>query len=153
RARGGCDGSRRMMKRRFTNDEDAVKVVAEINVTSLVDVAFTLLIIFMITAPILQGGIEIEVPEAAAGPLSSSEALIVSIDDDEQIYLDDVPVTYDEFDASIDQMLERQESADVFLKADTDLRFGIAVRVMGRIHEAGATAVNIIANTETRRRP
>ena len=141
------------MKRRFTNDEDAVKVVAEINVTSLVDVAFTLLIIFMITAPILQGGIEIEVPEAAAGPLSSSEALIVSIDDDEQIYLDDVPVTYDEFDASIDQMLERQESADVFLKADTDLRFGIAVRVMGRIHEAGATAVNIIANTETRRRP
>lgn len=141
------------MRRRFTTEDDGIAVVAEINVTSLVDVAFTLLVIFMITAPILQGGIEIQVPEAATGPLSSADALVVSIDDDEQIYLDDVPVTYDEFDGSIDQILSRQESAEVFLRADQDLRLGVAVRVMGRLTEAGATAVNIIANTETRRRP
>ena len=140
------------MKRRFTESDDGIGVVAEINVTSLVDVAFTLLVIFMITAPILQGGIEIEVPEAVTGPLSSDEALVISIDDDEQIYLDDVAVTYEEFDSTIDQMLSRQESNEVFLKADQDLRFGVAVRVMGRVGEAGA-AVNIIANTETRRRP
>jgi len=141
------------MRRRLTHDDDGIGVVAEINVTSLVDVAFTLLVIFMITAPILQGGIEIQVPEAAAGPLSADEALVVSIDDDEQIYLDDVPVTYEEFDATIDQLISRQQSDEVFLKADQDLRFGLAVRVMGRIQEAGASAVNIIANTETRRRP
>ncbi len=141
------------MRRRFTTEDDGIAVVAEINVTSLVDVAFTLLVIFMITAPILQGGIEIQVPEAATGPLSSADALVVSIDDDEQIYLDDVPVTYEEFDGSIDQILSRQESAEVFLRADQDLRLGVAVRVMGRLTEAGATAVNIIANTETRRRP
>ena len=126
--------------------------LAEINVTSMVDVAFTLLIIFMITAPILQGGIEIDVPEAAAGPLSSSEALVVSIDGDEQIYLDDVPVTFDEFDATIERAIERQESDEVFLKADADLRFELAVRIMARIQEAGAI-VNIIATPEGRRRP
>jgi len=138
------------MRRRFTQEEGGIGVVAEINVTSLVDVAFTLLVIFMITAPILQGGIEIQVPEAASGPLSSSEALVVSIDEDEQIYLDDVPVTFEEFDATIEQALGREESDEVFLKADADLRFEFVVRVMGRIQEAGASAVNIISNPDRR---
>ena len=141
------------MRRRFTaGDDEAVQVRAEINVTSLVDVAFTLLIIFMITAPILQGGIEVQVPEAASGPLSSSESVVVSIDAEGQIYIDDAPVTFDEFDATIERFLERNESSDVFLKADTDLSFGVAVRVMGRLHEAGA-AVNIITSLEDRSRP
>lgn len=138
------------MRRRFTEQEDGISVVAEINVTSLVDVAFTLLIIFMITAPILQGGIEIEVPEAAAGPLSASDALVVSIDDDGQIYLDDAPVTFDEFDATLELAMERFDSEEVFFKADEGLRFEDAVRVMGRIGEAGGV-LNIITNPDRRR--
>ncbi len=140
------------MKRRFTNDGTYLDVYAEINVTSLVDVAFTLLIIFMITAPILQGGIEIQVPEAAAGPLSSSEALVVSIDDEGQIYVDDAPVTFDEFDATIERLLDQQDGDDVFMKADRGLAFGDAVRVMGRLHDAGA-AVNVITDPTERDRP
>jgi biopolymer transport protein TolR len=141
------------MRRRFTQGNDGTQVVAEINVTSLVDVAFTLLIIFMITAPIFQGGIEIQVPEAATGPLSSSEGLVISIDEDEQLYVDDAPVTFDEFDASIEQLIESYESDEVFLKADADLRFEIVVRVLGRIQESGASGVNIIATPERGRRP
>ena len=140
------------MRRRFTNGDRRTDIYAEINVTSLVDVAFTLLIIFMITAPILQGGIEIQVPEAASGPLTSSEAVVVSIDDEGQIYVDDVAVTFDEFDATIEQILARSDGEDVFLKADTDLRFGLAVRVMGRLHEAGA-AVNVVTQPLDRGRP
>jgi len=142
------------MKRRFTDAEaDPFGVRAEINVTSLVDVAFTLLIIFMITAPILQGGIEIDVPEAAAGPLSTSEALVISIDGDGQIYLDDAAVTFDEFDATIEQLLGRREERAVFVKADQTLQFGLVARVMGRLQEAGASAVNLVTNPDTRRRP
>jgi len=142
------------MKRRFTDTEaDAFGVRAEINVTSLVDVAFTLLIIFMITAPILQGGIEIDVPEAAAGPLSTSDALVISIDGDGQIYLDDAEVSFDEFDATIEQALGRRDERDVFVKADQTLQFGIVARVMGRLQEAGASAVNLVTNPDTRRRP
>ena len=140
------------MKRRFTEANSDLGVYAEINVTSLVDVAFTLLIIFMITAPILQGGIEIEVPEAAAGPLSSSEALVVSVDGDGQIYVDDAPVTFDEFDATIERLLDGQDGDEVFLKADRGLAFGEAVRVMGRLHDAGA-AVNVITEPRDRDRP
>jgi len=140
------------LKRRFSNDDSQLDVYAEINVTSLVDVAFTLLIIFMITAPILQGGIEIAVPEAAAGPLSAEESLVVSIDEEGQIYVDDAPVTFDEFDATIDRLLDQQEGDDVFLKADRGLAFGEAVRVMGRLHDAGA-AVNVITDPSDRDRP
>ena len=140
------------MKRRFTNDDSGVGVYAEINVTSLVDVAFTLLIIFMITAPILQGGVEVQVPEAAAGPHSSSEALIVTVEGDGQIYVDDAAVTFDEFDATIDRLVEQHEGDDVFLKADRALTYGEAMRVMGRLHEAGAV-VNLITDPTSRGRP
>ncbi|MDX1396313.1 MAG: biopolymer transporter ExbD [Gemmatimonadota bacterium] len=140
------------MKRRFTEEHGGLGVRAEINVTSLVDVAFTLLIIFMITAPILQGGIEIEVPEAASGPLSSSEALVVSIDEAGQIYVDDAPVTFDEFDATIERLLDTRDEDNVYLKADRGLAYGDAMRVMGRLHAAGA-AVNLITEPTDEGRP
>lgn len=141
------------MRRRFTQQADGIGVVAEINVTSLVDVAFTLLIIFMITAPILQGGIEIDLPEAVSGPLSASDALVVSIDADGQIFLDDAPVTWEEFDASLPLALDRFESDQVFLKADGELAFRQATRVMGRIIDAGGALNVVTAPDPSRRRP
>lgn len=141
------------MKRRLgRSDEDEISVRAEINVTSLVDVAFTLLIIFMITAPILQGGIEVDVPEAASGPVTATEALVVSVTADGQIYLDDDPVTEEEFDAAIEAILDRRETRDVFVKADQNNPYGRVVRVLGRLQEAGAV-VSLLSEPETLRRP
>lgn len=141
------------MKRRLGIGEgDEVSVRAEINVTSLVDVAFTLLIIFMITAPILQGGIEVDVPEAASGPITATEALVVSVTADGQIYLDDDPVTEEEFDAAIGTILERRETKDVFVKADQNNPYGRVVRVLGRLQEAGAV-VSLLSEPEAVRRP
>ena len=140
------------MRRRYSQKGDGVGVVAEINVTSLVDVAFTLLIIFMITAPILQGGIEIDLPEGVSAPLSAADALVVSIDADGQIYLDDVPVTLEEFQASLALALDRFETDQVYLKADGDLALRQATRVMGRIHEAGGV-LNIVTDPDPAGRP
>ena len=139
------------MKRRFTQQADGIGVVAEINVTSLVDVAFTLLIIFMITAPILQGGIEVDLPEGVSTPLSAADALVVSIDADGQIYVDDAPVTWEEFDAALPLALDRFESDQVFLRADGDLALRQATRVMGRIQDAGAV-LNIVTDPDPSRR-
>ena len=96
------------MNRRSTRHL-GLEVQAEINVTSLVDVAFTLLIIFMITAPIIQGGIEIEVPRAPSAPLQASEGIVITIDREGQLYLDDTPVTLDEFDAAVVQVIRRRD--------------------------------------------
>lgn len=127
-------------------------VRAEINVTSLVDVAFTLLIIFMITAPIIQGGVEIEVPRAPAAPLQASEGVVISIERDGQLYLDDAPVTFEEFDAAVVQVIRRRDSETVYVKGDTNVPYGVVLRVIGKLKEAEIEAVSLIAEPEEPRR-
>ncbi len=127
-------------------------VRAEINVTSLVDVAFTLLIIFMITAPILQGGVEIEVPRAPAAPLQASEGIVITIDRNGSLFLDDTPVTEAEFDAAIVQVIKRRDPDMVYVKGDTNVAYGAVLRVIGRLKEADIEAVSLIAEPEERAR-
>jgi len=78
-----------MLQRRTRRRLDAN---AEINLTNLIDVAFVLLIIFMITAPILQGGVEVQLPKAAAAPITSQEGVIVTVRPDGSIFIGDVRV-------------------------------------------------------------
>lgn len=127
-------------------------VRADINVTSLVDVAFTLLIIFMITAPILQGGVEIEVPRAPAAPLQASEGVVITIDRDGGLYLDDTPVTLEEFDAAVVGVIRRRDPDMVYVKGDTNVPYGVVLRVIGKLKEAEIEAVSLIAEPEERRR-
>ena len=81
---------------------------ADINVTSLVDVAFVLLIIFMITAPLMQGGVAVELPKAEGRPLSPKEAVFVSVDRSGQIFVDQTRVTYDEFRAAFRALVAKK---------------------------------------------
>ena len=127
-------------------------VRAEINVTSLVDVAFTLLIIFMITAPILQGGVEIEVPRAPAAPLQASEGIVITIDREGRLYLDDTPVTAEEFDAAVVQVIRRRDPDMVYVKGDANVPYGAVLRVIGKLKEAEIEAVSLVAEPEERRR-
>jgi len=129
-----------------------LEVQAEINVTSLVDVAFTLLIIFMITAPIIQGGVEIEVPRAPSAPLQASEGIVITIDREGQLYLDDTPVTLDEFDAAVVQVIRRRDPETVYVKGDTNVSYGAVLRVIGKLKEAEIEAVSLIAEPEDQRR-
>ena len=127
-------------------------VRAEINVTSLVDVAFTLLVIFMITAPILQGGVEVTVPQAPSTPLQVAEGVVVTINRDGVIYVDDTEVTRDEFAATIGPLVERSGGGTVYVKGDTDVPYGAVLWVVGTLREAEIEAVSLVAEPEPRRR-
>ena len=133
-------------------DLGGLPVRAEINVTSLVDVAFTLLVIFMITAPILQGGVEVTVPKAPAAPLQVSEGVVVTIDRSGTIYVDDAEVTRDEFAATIGPLVERSGGGTVYVKGDTDVPYGVVLWVVGTLREAEIEAVSLVAEPEPRRR-
>ena len=112
--------------------------VAEINVTSMVDVAFTLLIIFIITAPILQGGIEVAVPETDVTSLTADDnTLIVSLDRDGIVYVGETPMDRTEFDASFGQMVSGGRFDKVWFKGDSLASWGAGVDVMSTIREAG----------------
>ena len=112
--------------------------VAEINVPSMVDVAFTLLIIFIITAPILQGGIEVAVPETDISALTADDnTLIVSLDRDGTVYLGETPMDRTEFREAFGQIVAAGTIDDVWLKGDSLASWGAGIDVMGAIRASG----------------
>jgi len=97
-----------------------LEVRADINVTSLVDVAFTLLVIFLITAPIMQGGIEVDVPRGDVSPLSAVESsLIVTLDRSGQIFLGETQVEREGFAAAFSQLVGATQPDMVYIKGDS----------------------------------
>jgi biopolymer transport protein TolR len=109
---------------------------AEINVTSLVDVAFTLLVIFIITAPIMQGGIEVAIPRADVPPLTSQdEPFFITVMADGRVYLEESLVTIQELEEALPQLLSAGGVERVFIRADSLAPYGPVLKVM-------ATAVN-----------
>ena len=131
--------------------DSGLPVRAEINVTSLVDVAFTLLVIFMITAPILQGGVEVAIPKAPSAPLQVAEGLVITVDRDGQIFVDDDVFTREEFAATIVQMVERKGGPTVYVRGDRDVPYGSVLWVIGMLKESEIDAVSLIADPDTDR--
>ena len=121
---------------------------ADINVTSLVDVAFVLLIIFMITAPIMQGGVDVRLPRAEARPIEPKSGLVVTVDRAGRIFLDQSPLTYDDFRATFAAFARSRRSTGVYLRADGRVPYATVVRVLAVIRAAGVSDVGLIAEPE-----
>lgn len=113
---------------------------AEINVTSLVDVAFTLLVIFMITMPILQGGIEVDVPKAVVRALTSEETpFFISITADGRIFMEESEVTIGELEGSLERILAAGEIERIFIRGDSLANWGPVLKTMAIAVNSGAT--------------
>ncbi len=112
--------------------------LAEINVTSMVDVAFTLLIIFIITAPILQGGIEVAVPETEVSALTAEDnTLIVTVDRDGVVYMGETPMDRTEFARSFAQIISAGNVDEVWIKGDSLATWGAGVDVISTVARSG----------------
>jgi biopolymer transport protein TolR len=127
-------------------------VMADINVTSLVDVAFVLLIIFMITAPIMQGGVDVQLPRAEARPLQPREGLVVSIDREGRIFVDETALSYEDFRAAFPAIVTARQPSGVYLRADQRVDYGQVVRVLAAMRAAGIGDVGLVAEQEVIRR-
>ena len=126
-------------------------VSAEINVTSLVDVAFTLLVIFIITAPILQGGVEVELPRAEAGPITQTEAVIVSVDQAGDIFLDDAPMaSRDELVEFFPGYMRDHPGASVFVRADRRVPYGEVMELFSALRGMDVAQVNLVLESPPR---
>jgi biopolymer transport protein ExbD/biopolymer transport protein TolR len=109
---------------------------AEINVTSLVDVAFTLLVIFIITAPILQGGIEVDVPKADVQPLTARDKpFYVTLTREGQVFIEETPTTVEEFQSGFSQLAGNVEH--VYLRADSLVDYGPVLKVIATLAKSG----------------
>ncbi|MGE0353804.1 MAG: ExbD/TolR family protein [Gemmatimonadales bacterium] len=121
---------------------------ADINVTSLVDVAFVLLIIFMITAPMMQGGVDVQLPRAEARPLQAKEGMVVSVDREGRIFIDETPVSYNDFRVTFRSIVTTRKPTGVYLRADSRVPYGDVVRVLAVIRTAGVSDVGLVAEEE-----
>jgi biopolymer transport protein ExbD/biopolymer transport protein TolR len=125
-------------------------LTADINVTSLVDVAFVLLIIFMITAPIMQGGVDVQLPRAEARPITAKEGMVVSVDREGRIFIDETGVSYNDFRLTFTALVRTRKPKSIYLRADRRVPYGDVVRVLATIRSSGVTDVGLVAEEEER---
>jgi biopolymer transport protein TolR len=123
---------------------------AEINVTSLVDVALTLLVIFIITAPLMQGGVEVKIPRARTESVPATDGLVVSVDREGQVFLGTTPVPWEEFEARFPGAVAAARTTSVYLRADEEVPYGRVVRVLGAMKASDVASVGLIAEPEPR---
>src|SRR5258707_5153382 len=103
---------------------ERMQLNAEINVVSLIDVMMLLMVIFMITAPIMQGGVDVSLPKAEARPLEPKSGLVVTVDRAGRIHVEDASLTFDEFRASFKALAAERGKQGVYLRADQGVEYG-----------------------------
>jgi biopolymer transport protein TolR len=137
---------------------DKNPLMSDINVTPFVDVMLVLLIIFMVTAPMMSQGVSVSLPEATSKPLpSETDQLIITINKDNQIFINDFQVTLDFLQEKLSKIIQSRQNRDVYLRADKNISYGMVVRVMSEIKEAGVEKLGMvtepITSNDTDRKP
>ena len=119
--------------------------ISQINVTPLVDVMLVLLVIFMVTAPIIQQGVQINLPQAKAGAIpGKEEQLVVAITRNGRIYLNDNAMTLAELGQKLRAIRKEQPSREVYLRADQDVRYGLVMKAIAEIKQAGIEKLGMV---------
>lgn len=123
--------------------------VVDINITNLVDVVLVLLIIFMISAPLLQSGIEVELPKTKAAAMEEeSEGIVITIDKRGGVYINDVWARMDKFEEALESEFKAKGTRSVFLRGDSAVAYGTAISVIGRLKEMGIDAIGLVTAHE-----
>ena len=121
---------------------------AEINVVSLIDVMMLLLVIFMLTAPLMQGGVDVKLPQASARPLDDKSSLVVTIDQNGRIFVDKDGMTYGEFRDTFKALAAKRGTRGVTVRSDGRASVENLIRVFAVIRNAGITNVGIATEEE-----
>jgi biopolymer transport protein TolR len=130
---GGRDGNRRIGP-----------TLAEINIIPLVDVVLVLLLIFMLTAPMMYRGIDVNLPRAATKPTAVEERMVLTVTRDQKIYLNDRPVALAALDGTLRDAFRTRSDKTLYLKADAALQYGAVVETMDRVRRAGIEKLGMV---------
>jgi biopolymer transport protein TolR len=130
---------------RSTGQTRTQTALAEINITPLVDVVLVLLLIFMLTAPVLQSGVEVAIPKTRSVNQLTEERMVVTIDKDQNVFLQDKPINVND----LPNRLKTVGSGDpakriIYLRADEQVPFGAFASVMDAVKRAGITNISIV---------
>jgi len=118
--------------------------IADINITPLVDVVLVLLIIFMVTAPVLQSGIELNVPRTRTVKEITEERVVISIDKQQRVFLGNDPINVNDIGPTLRKKIRDPQRQSIFLRSDEDVPFGAFATVMDAVKQAGIANVSIV---------
>lgn len=138
---GGAARGRRRVRRRAA--------LSEINVTPMVDVMLVLLIIFMISAPLLNSGIVLQLPKTEAAALKDEgDPVTVSVDRTGQLYVNDEPATYEQLAPRLFAVTQGETDKPIFIRGDDVVRFGAVAEVMAKLSSSGFTKITVVTDTK-----
>ena len=133
------------MARFRRRNENGHKPLAEINVTPLVDVVLVLLIIFMVTAPMLQMGIDVNLPRVKAKTINvSEEKLVLTINGKQEIFINEFKTTLPDLSAKLESIFKTRTDRELFMRADKEVPYGYVVQVMSEVRKAGIDKLGMI---------
>ena len=124
-------------------------VMSEINVTPFVDVMLVLLIIFMVTAPLLSVGVPVDLPKTKAQQLSGNkEPLVISINAKGRVFLQETEIELDDIVAKLAAIRKNAKKETIYVRGDKGLEYGLMMKVMGRLSNAGFTRMSLVTDGE-----
>lgn len=140
---GDGGGSSRRFRRKTT------PLMTEINITPFVDVMLVLLVIFMVTTPLMQSGVAIDLPKENVGALEVQEENIVSLRKDGAIFFNDKRITSRDLNDKLKKLIAASPKAQVYLRADKGLPYGAVMKAMGTIKQAGVERLGMVTEMPT----
>jgi len=127
--------------------------ISQINVTPLVDVMLVLLVIFMVTAPIIQQGVQVNLPQAKAGPVAGDEdPMIVTIGKNGRLFLNDNAISTQELAERLRAIKKLKPDKEVYLRADQDVRYGVVMTTIAAIKQAGIERLGMVTRPPSEER-
>jgi biopolymer transport protein ExbD/biopolymer transport protein TolR len=121
---------------------------ADVNVVSLIDVMLLLLVIFMITAPMMQGGVDLTLPKADAKPMESKDALSITVNRSGAIVVDNTTLTLSQFRTTVRSLAMNRSKNGVYLRADQGVNYGLVVQLLAILNKAGINNVGLVTEPE-----
>ncbi len=135
--------------------EDETQALSDINVTPLVDVMLVLLVIFMVTAPLLQQGIDVQLPKSVSQnlPQEPENPLILSITKNQVYYLNETPIPKKQLAERLKIILRNRRSKAIYLKADRNLPYGVVVETMDVLNRLGVESLGMVTELRSLEKP
>jgi biopolymer transport protein TolR len=121
---------------------------ADVNVVSLIDVMLLLLVIFMITAPMMQGGVDISLPQAQSRPLESKDGLAVTVNNKGEIFIGNEKFSLGDFRVSFKTVAQNRTRNGVYLRADKGVDYGLVVQILAIMRSSGVSDVGLVTEPE-----
>jgi len=126
--------------------------LSEINVVPLVDVVLVLLLIFMLTAPMMYRGIDVNLPKTGSKPTAVEERLVLTLTKDQTLFLNDRPLPLAGLEAQLRDVIRNREDKTLYLKADQSLAYGVVIETMDRLRRAGIERLGMVTEPLPRSR-